>query len=154
MGAQLVTSTCPGSAALVSVSPGRLLLPPSVPPELGPLALWQPTTPPAPQEVRILEEASRLEEDMQRARMQLQQQLLAEAQDARRRLQGCMERAVGQALLAHARSSATRNRTKDGDDFKVRNRRAVCAVCCGLAAGGSLGAGGVQVPGLQPCTHP
>ncbi|XP_019065809.1 ellis-van Creveld syndrome protein [Fukomys damarensis] len=46
------------------------------------------------------------------------QQLLAEAQDVRQRLQGCTERAAGQALLAQARNSATRSRAKDRDDFK------------------------------------
>ncbi|XP_021115850.1 ellis-van Creveld syndrome protein [Heterocephalus glaber] len=69
-------------------------------------------------EARVREEAGRLEEDAQRTRMQLQLQLLAEAQDARQRLQGHTERAAGQALLAHARNAATRSRAKNRDDFK------------------------------------
>lgn len=55
--------------------------------------------------------------------MQLQQQLLAEARDARQRLQARTERAVGQALLEHARNVATRSRAQDRDDFKVRGYR-------------------------------
>ncbi|KAM6150886.1 evC complex member EVC isoform 2-T2 [Erethizon dorsatum] len=70
------------------------------------------------QEARVLEEAGRLEEDAQRTRMQLQQQLLAEAQDAWQRLQARSERAMGQALLVHARNAVTRSRAKDSDDFK------------------------------------
>ncbi|KAM6150885.1 evC complex member EVC isoform 1-T1 [Erethizon dorsatum] len=69
-------------------------------------------------EARVLEEAGRLEEDAQRTRMQLQQQLLAEAQDAWQRLQARSERAMGQALLVHARNAVTRSRAKDSDDFK------------------------------------
>nr|XP_013002002.1 ellis-van Creveld syndrome protein isoform X2 [Cavia porcellus] len=69
-------------------------------------------------EARILEGTTRLEDDAQRTRMQLQQQLLAEARDARQRLQARTERAVGQALLEHARNVATRSRAQDRDDFK------------------------------------
>ncbi|XP_012372158.1 ellis-van Creveld syndrome protein isoform X2 [Octodon degus] len=69
-------------------------------------------------EARAQEESSRLEVDAQRTRMQLQQQLLVEAQDVRQRLQGHSERAVGQALLLHARNAATRSRAQDGDDFQ------------------------------------
>lgn len=68
----------------------------------------------------MLEETCRLEEEAQLTRLQLQQQLLAEAQEVGRLLQQHMERAVGQALLGHARTAATRSRTKDRDDFKVR----------------------------------
>ncbi|XP_013362294.1 PREDICTED: ellis-van Creveld syndrome protein isoform X2 [Chinchilla lanigera] len=70
-------------------------------------------------EARVQEEAGRLEGEAQRTRMQLQQQLLAEAQDARQRLQGRLERAVGQALLLHSRNAATRSRAQDGDEFQT-----------------------------------
>uniref|UniRef100_A0A8C6E127 EvC ciliary complex subunit 1 n=1 Tax=Moschus moschiferus TaxID=68415 RepID=A0A8C6E127_MOSMO len=69
-------------------------------------------------EVRVLEEASRLEEEAQQTRLQLQQQLLAEAQEVGQLLQQHMERAIGQALLGHARNTASRSRAKDTDDFK------------------------------------
>uniref|UniRef100_G1P5N1 EvC ciliary complex subunit 1 n=1 Tax=Myotis lucifugus TaxID=59463 RepID=G1P5N1_MYOLU len=69
-------------------------------------------------EARVLEETGRLEEEAQLTRLQLQQQLLAEAQEVGRLLQQHTERAVGQALLGHARTAATRSRTKDRDDFK------------------------------------
>lgn len=68
----------------------------------------------------MLEEAGRLEEEAQQTRLQLQQQLLAEAQEVGQLLQQRMERAIGQALLGHARNSASRSRAKDTDDFKVR----------------------------------
>ena len=67
-----------------------------------------------------MEEASRLEDEAQQTRLQLQQQLLAEAQEVGRLLQEHTERAIGQALLAHARNAATKSRAKDWDDFKVR----------------------------------
>ncbi|XP_065770510.1 evC complex member EVC isoform X2 [Muntiacus reevesi] len=69
-------------------------------------------------EARVLEEAGRLEEEAQQTRLQLQQQLLAEAQEVGQLLQQHMERAIGQALLGHARNSASRSRAKDTDDFK------------------------------------
>uniref|UniRef100_A0A673SVS5 EvC ciliary complex subunit 1 n=1 Tax=Suricata suricatta TaxID=37032 RepID=A0A673SVS5_SURSU len=69
-------------------------------------------------EARVMEEASRLEDELQQTRLQLQQQLLTEAQEVGRLLQQRTERAVGQALLAHARNAATKSRTKDRDDFK------------------------------------
>ncbi|XP_059531950.1 evC complex member EVC isoform X2 [Myotis daubentonii] len=69
-------------------------------------------------EARVLEETGRLEEEAQLTRLQLQQQLLAEAQEVGRLLQQHTERAVGQALLGHARTAATRSRTKDREDFK------------------------------------
>ncbi|XP_043303655.1 ellis-van Creveld syndrome protein isoform X2 [Cervus canadensis] len=69
-------------------------------------------------EARVLEEAGRLEEEAQQTRLQLQQQLLAEAQEVGQLLQQRMERAIGQALLGHARNSASRSRAKDTDDFK------------------------------------
>ncbi|KAM9742378.1 evC complex member EVC isoform 1-T1 [Dama dama] len=69
-------------------------------------------------EARVLEEAGRLEEEAQQTRLQLQQQLLAEAQEVGQLLQQRMERAIGQALLGHARNSASRSRAKDMDDFK------------------------------------
>lgn len=67
-----------------------------------------------------MEEASRLEEEAQQTRLQLQQQLLAEAQEVGRLLQQHAERAIGQALLGHARNAATKSRAKDRDDFKVQ----------------------------------
>lgn len=67
-----------------------------------------------------MEEASRLEGETQQMRLQLQQQLLAEAQEVGRLLQQHSERAIGQALLGHARNAATKSRAKDRDDFKVR----------------------------------
>ncbi|XP_049742482.1 evC complex member EVC isoform X2 [Elephas maximus indicus] len=70
-------------------------------------------------EARVLEEAGRLEDEAQQMRLQLRQQLLAEAREAGRLLQQHTERAVGQALLGHARNSATRSRTKDREDFKT-----------------------------------
>uniref|UniRef100_A0A096NZD2 EvC ciliary complex subunit 1 n=1 Tax=Papio anubis TaxID=9555 RepID=A0A096NZD2_PAPAN len=71
-------------------------------------------------ETRVLEEASRLEEEAQQTRLQLQQRLLAEAQEVGQLLQQHMECAIGQALLVHARNAATKSRDKDRDDFKVR----------------------------------
>lgn len=66
-----------------------------------------------------MEEASRLEEEGQQIRLQLQQQLLAEAQEVGRLLQQHTEQAIGQALLGHARNAATKSRAKDRDDFQV-----------------------------------
>lgn len=71
------------------------------------------------QEARVLEEASRLEADTQQTRLQLQQQLLAEARDVGQLLQQHMEQAIGQALLGQARHAASRSRAKDRDGFKV-----------------------------------
>ncbi|XP_021572422.1 ellis-van Creveld syndrome protein [Carlito syrichta] len=75
-------------------------------------------------EARVLEEAGRLEEEAQLTRMQLQQQLLAEAQEVRQLLQQHSERAIGQALLAYARNAATKSRAKDREDFKRTLREA------------------------------
>ncbi|XP_047574800.1 evC complex member EVC isoform X1 [Lutra lutra] len=69
-------------------------------------------------EARVMEEASRLEDEGQQIRLQLQQQLLAEAQEVGRLLQQHTERAIGQALLGHARKAATKSRAKDKDDFQ------------------------------------
>lgn len=69
-------------------------------------------------EARVLEEAGRLEEEAQQTRLQLQQQLLAEARDVRQLLQQRVERAVGQALLGQARGAATRARARDREDVK------------------------------------
>nr|XP_055241775.1 evC complex member EVC isoform X3 [Gorilla gorilla gorilla]XP_055241776.1 evC complex member EVC isoform X3 [Gorilla gorilla gorilla] len=70
-------------------------------------------------EARVLEEASRLEEEVQQTRLQLQQRLLAEAQEVGQLLQQHMECAIGQALLVHTRNAATKSRAKDRDDFKT-----------------------------------
>ncbi|XP_034807804.2 evC complex member EVC isoform X3 [Pan paniscus] len=70
-------------------------------------------------EARVLEEASRLEEEAQQTRLQLQQRLLAEAQEVGQLLQQHVECAIGQALLVHARNAATKSRAKDRDDFKT-----------------------------------
>lgn len=72
------------------------------------------------QEARVLEEAGRLEEETQQTRLQLRQQLLAEAQEVGQLLQQYTERAIGQTLLGHARNMASKSRAKDRDDFKVR----------------------------------
>ncbi|XP_048220096.1 ellis-van Creveld syndrome protein [Perognathus longimembris pacificus] len=69
-------------------------------------------------EARVLEEATRLEEEAQQTRLQLQEQLLTEAQEAGQLLQQHMERAIGQALLAHARNAASKSRARDREDFK------------------------------------
>ncbi|KAB1282341.1 Ellis-van Creveld syndrome protein, partial [Camelus dromedarius] len=69
-------------------------------------------------EARVLEEASRLEEEAQQVRLQLQQQLVAEAQGVGQLLQQHTEQAIGQALLGHARTTASRSRAKDTDGFK------------------------------------
>ncbi|XP_012518304.1 PREDICTED: ellis-van Creveld syndrome protein [Propithecus coquereli] len=69
-------------------------------------------------EARVLEEAGRLEEEAQQTRLQLQQQLLAEAQEVGQRLQQHTEHAIGQALLGYARNVATKSQAKDRDDFK------------------------------------
>ncbi|XP_059960275.1 evC complex member EVC isoform X4 [Mesoplodon densirostris] len=69
-------------------------------------------------EARILEEAGRLEEETQQTRLQLRQQLLAEAQEVGQLLQQHTERAIGQTLLGHARNMASKSRAKDRDDFK------------------------------------
>ncbi|XP_059743333.1 evC complex member EVC isoform X4 [Bos taurus] len=71
-------------------------------------------------EARVLEETGRLEEEAQQTRLQLQQQLLAEAQEVGQLLQQHTEHAIGQALLGHARNTASRSRAKDTDDFKRR----------------------------------
>ncbi|XP_007953962.1 ellis-van Creveld syndrome protein [Orycteropus afer afer] len=70
-------------------------------------------------EARVLEEASRLEDEAQQTRLRLHQQLLAEAQEAGRLLQQHMERAIGWALLGHARNAATKRRAEDREDFKT-----------------------------------
>uniref|UniRef100_A0A8C6BAN6 EvC ciliary complex subunit 1 n=1 Tax=Monodon monoceros TaxID=40151 RepID=A0A8C6BAN6_MONMO len=69
-------------------------------------------------EARVLEEAGRLEEETQQTRLQLRQQLLAEAQEVGQLLQQHTERAIGQTLLGHARNMASKSRAKDRDDFK------------------------------------
>ncbi|XP_045689985.1 ellis-van Creveld syndrome protein isoform X2 [Phyllostomus hastatus] len=69
-------------------------------------------------ETRVREETGRLQEETQQTRLQLQQQLLAEAQEVGRLLQQRMEHAIGQALLGHARALATKSRAKDREDFK------------------------------------
>ncbi|XP_032110065.1 ellis-van Creveld syndrome protein isoform X8 [Sapajus apella] len=69
-------------------------------------------------EARVLEEASRLDEEAQQTRLQLQQRLLAEAQEVGQLLQQRVECAIGQALLVHAWNAATKSRAKDRDDFK------------------------------------
>lgn len=69
-------------------------------------------------EARILEEAARLEDEAQQTGLRLQQQLLAEVQEAGQLLQMHSERAIGQALLVHARNVASKARTKDKEDFK------------------------------------
>lgn len=72
------------------------------------------------QEARVLEETNRLQEEAQQTRLQLQQQLLAEAQEAMQQLQRHTERAIGHALLGQARNAATKSRARDREDFKVR----------------------------------
>lgn len=79
-----------------------------------------PSLSPPVQETRILEETNRLQEEAQRTRLQLQQQLLAEAQEAMQLLQRHTERAVGYALLGQARNAASKSRARDREDFKVR----------------------------------
>ncbi|XP_024907603.1 ellis-van Creveld syndrome protein [Pteropus alecto] len=69
-------------------------------------------------EARVLEETNRLQEEAQRTRLQLQQQLLAEAQEAMQQLQRHTERAIGHALLGQARNAATKSRARDREDFK------------------------------------
>ncbi|XP_066892500.1 evC complex member EVC isoform X5 [Kogia breviceps] len=69
-------------------------------------------------EARVLEEAGRLEEETQQTRLQLRQQLLAEAQEVGQLLQQHTERAIGQTLLGHARNMASKSRAKDRGDFK------------------------------------
>uniref|UniRef100_A0A8C5KYV0 EvC ciliary complex subunit 1 n=1 Tax=Jaculus jaculus TaxID=51337 RepID=A0A8C5KYV0_JACJA len=69
-------------------------------------------------EARILEEAARLQDETQQTRLRLQQQLLAEVREAGQLLQRRAERALGQALVAHARSTASRTRARDREDFK------------------------------------
>ncbi|XP_061048069.1 evC complex member EVC isoform X4 [Eubalaena glacialis] len=69
-------------------------------------------------EARVLEEAGRLEEETQQTRLQLRQQLLAEAQEVGQLLQQHTEQAIGQTLLGHARNVASKSRAKDRDDFK------------------------------------
>ncbi|XP_036056819.1 ellis-van Creveld syndrome protein isoform X5 [Onychomys torridus] len=69
-------------------------------------------------EARILEEAARLEDEAQQTGLRLQQQLLTEAQEAGQLLQLHSKRAIGQALLVHARNVASKCRTRDKEDFK------------------------------------
>lgn len=59
-----------------------------------------------------------MEDEAQQTGLRLQQQLLAEAQEAGRLLQLHSERAIGQALLVHARNAASKGRTRDKEDFK------------------------------------
>ncbi|XP_039694144.1 evC complex member EVC isoform X4 [Pteropus medius] len=70
-------------------------------------------------EARVLEETNRLQEEAQQTRLQLQQQLLAEAQEAMQQLQRHTERAIGHALLGQARNAATKSRARDREDFKL-----------------------------------
>lgn len=63
-----------------------------------------------------------MEDEAQQTGLRLQQQLLAEAQEAGRLLQLHMERVIGQALLVHARNVASKGRTREKEDFKVRAR--------------------------------
>ncbi|XP_057628448.1 evC complex member EVC isoform X2 [Chionomys nivalis] len=69
-------------------------------------------------EARIQEEAARLEDEAQQTGLRLQQQLLAEVQEAGQLIQMHSERAIGQALLVHARNVASKGRTRDKEDFK------------------------------------
>ncbi|XP_075799835.1 evC complex member EVC isoform X5 [Microtus pennsylvanicus] len=69
-------------------------------------------------EARVQEEATRLEDEAQQTGLRLQQQLLAEVQEAGQLLQMHSERAIGQALLVHARNVASKGRTRDKEDFK------------------------------------
>lgn len=96
------------------------------------------------QEARVLEEAGRLEEETQQTRLQLRQQLLAEAQEVGQLLQQHTERAIGQTLLGHARNMASKSRAKDTDDFKVRGHpgpREPEALWAGVGGGGGQEAG-------------
>ncbi|XP_055988761.1 evC complex member EVC [Sorex fumeus] len=70
-------------------------------------------------EARVAEEAGRLRDEAQHVRQQVQQQLLAEAQELGQLLQQHTERAIAQALLGQARHAATRSRAKDRDDGKM-----------------------------------
>ncbi|XP_006874202.1 PREDICTED: ellis-van Creveld syndrome protein [Chrysochloris asiatica] len=70
-------------------------------------------------ETRVQEEAGRLEDEAQETRLQLQDQMLTEAQEAGRLLQQHMERIVARALLGHARSSATKSWAEEREDFKT-----------------------------------
>lgn len=63
-----------------------------------------------------------MEDEAQQTGLRLQQQLLAEAQEAGQLLQLHSERAIGQALLVHARNVASKGRTRDKEDFKVGAR--------------------------------
>ncbi|XP_041492381.1 ellis-van Creveld syndrome protein isoform X1 [Microtus oregoni] len=69
-------------------------------------------------EARVQEEATRLEDEAQQTGLRLQQQLFAEVQEAGQLLQMHSERAIGQALLVHARNVASKGRTRDKEDFK------------------------------------
>ncbi|XP_051056212.1 evC complex member EVC isoform X1 [Phodopus roborovskii] len=69
-------------------------------------------------EARVLEEVARLEDEAQQTGLRLQQQLLAEAREAGQLLQLHSERAIGQALLVHARNMASKGRSRDKEDFK------------------------------------
>ncbi|XP_069924140.1 evC complex member EVC isoform X3 [Oryctolagus cuniculus] len=69
-------------------------------------------------EARVLEEAGRLEAEAQQTRLQLRQQLLAEAREVGQLLGQHAERAIAQALLGHARNAASRSRAKDRDGVK------------------------------------
>ncbi|XP_062068848.1 evC complex member EVC isoform X1 [Lepus europaeus] len=69
-------------------------------------------------EARVLEEAGRLEAEAQQTRLQLREQLLAEAREVGQLLGQHVERAIAQALLGHAHNAASRSRAKDRDGFK------------------------------------
>ncbi|XP_075400665.1 evC complex member EVC isoform X2 [Tenrec ecaudatus] len=88
-------------------------------------------------EARVQEEASRLEYEAQQMRLQLHQQLLAEAREAGRLLQQHTERAIGRVLLGHARNSATRSRAPDREDFKAALLEAAVESVYVTAAGAS-----------------
>ncbi|XP_030047036.1 evC complex member EVC isoform X2 [Microcaecilia unicolor] len=72
-------------------------------------------------ESHILEEERRLEEEMQLARSEFQQQLLTELQEVLQLLQQRMEHWIGQALVQHAQQEAARGMTEqDNREFKER----------------------------------
>ncbi|XP_045145415.1 ellis-van Creveld syndrome protein [Echinops telfairi] len=88
-------------------------------------------------EARVQEEAGRLEYEAQQMRLQLHQQLLAEARESGRLLQQHTERALGRVLLGHARNSATRSRALEREDFKAALLEAAVESVYVTAAGAS-----------------
>uniref|UniRef100_A0A8C5LTD3 EvC ciliary complex subunit 1 n=1 Tax=Leptobrachium leishanense TaxID=445787 RepID=A0A8C5LTD3_9ANUR len=68
----------------------------------------------------ILEKERKLEEEMTEARMDFQQQLLADLIEVTHIIRQHMERSIGEALIQHAHQEAAKNMADDNIEFKER----------------------------------